>query len=318
MYDPRQNPRAQLSTVENLCSFSIPMMRQPWQRVYVKDTDKGPMVWEIKHAPIWLSRDGSILGPYWLIYARNLLDPGEVKYFLSNASPGTPLESIVHVAFARWPVERTLEDEKDELGLSHFEVRKYHSIMRHLSVTQVSHLFLARQTERLRGEKPGDHVVSGPDRCERASRCVPLPKRARTERLEKASYNLHQTQDQNRRARRSHTKTRLSRLKRMGIPLADLACCIPHNSPSSAVVLILWDFVALSKRIGHAPDMTSIEDVVMLRLAKIRVDFDCLTKGRRGIGCPDLFDFASFLRGVRDLRGENVIRVDRRKFTTKW
>ena len=63
--------------------------------------------------------------------------------------------------------------------------------------------------------------------------------------------------------------------------------------------------------------MTSIEDVVMLRLAKIRVDFDCLTKGRRGIGCPDLFDFASFLRGVRDLRGENVIRVDRRKFTTK-
>ena len=172
MYDPRQNPRAQLSTVENLCSFSIPMMRQPWQRVYVKDTDKGPMVWEIKHAPIWLSRDGSILGPYWLIYARNLLDPGEVKYFLSNASPGTPLESIVHVAFARWPVERTLEDEKDELGLSHFEVRKYHSIMRHLSVTQVSHLFLARQTERLRGEKPGDHVVSGPDRCERASRCA--------------------------------------------------------------------------------------------------------------------------------------------------
>ncbi len=170
LYDPRQNPRAQLSEVENLCSFSIPMMRQPWQRVYVKDTDKGPMVWEIKHAPIWLSREGHVLGPYWLIYARNVLDPAEVKYFVSNASPGTPLESIIHVAFARWPVERTLEDEKDELGLSHFEVRKYHSIMRHLSVTQVSHLFLARQTERLRGEKPGDHFVPGPNRRERARR----------------------------------------------------------------------------------------------------------------------------------------------------
>jgi len=75
-----------------MCSFSAPMMRQPWQRVYVKDTDKGPMVWEIKCAPFWLSRDGHVLGPYWLIYARNLADRDEVKYFLSNASPGTPLE----------------------------------------------------------------------------------------------------------------------------------------------------------------------------------------------------------------------------------
>jgi len=80
-------------------------------------------VWEVKRAPFWLQRDGQVLGPYWLIYARNLLAPAEEKYFLSNASPGTPLEVILHVGFARWPMERTLEDEKDELGLSHFEVR---------------------------------------------------------------------------------------------------------------------------------------------------------------------------------------------------
>ena len=174
LYDPHQTPSARLNTVENLCSFSAPMMRQPWQRVYVKDTDKGPMVWEIKRAPIWLSRDGEVLGPYWLVYARNVADTDEVKYFLSNASPGTPLESIVHVAFARWPVERCLEDEKDELGLSHFEVRKYDSIMRHLSVTQVSHLFLARQTMRLRGEKCGDHAVPSPNGGQRiGGRVVP-------------------------------------------------------------------------------------------------------------------------------------------------
>ncbi len=172
LYDPRRNPQARLSKVKNLCTFSLPMMRQPWQRIYVKETDKGPMVWEIKRAPIWLQRDGRVLGPYWLIYARNALDRGEVKYFVSNASPGTPLEAIVHVAFSRWPVERCLEDEKDELGLSHFEVRKYHSIMRHLSITQVSHLFLSRQTERLRGEKPGDHVVPGANGCERGDRRI--------------------------------------------------------------------------------------------------------------------------------------------------
>jgi len=162
--DPHSETRAVYRDVETLCRYSRPMLRQPWQRVYLKDTEKGPLVWEVKYAPFWLRRNGQVLGPYWLIYARNVLNPGEEKYFLSNAAPGTPLEVILHVAFARWLMERCLEDEKDELGLSHFEVRKYGAIMRHLSVTQVSHLFLARQTERLRGEKSGDHPVPSSDR----------------------------------------------------------------------------------------------------------------------------------------------------------
>ena len=161
--DPRNETRAVYRDVETLCRYSRPMMRQPWQRVYLKDSEKGPMVWEVQAAPFWLRREGQVLGPYWLIYARNVLNPTEEKYFLANAQPGTPLEVLLHVAFARWPMERTLEDEKDELGLSHFEVRKYDAIMRHFAVTQVSHLFLARQTQRLRGEKSGDHSVPSPD-----------------------------------------------------------------------------------------------------------------------------------------------------------
>ena len=157
--DPASETRSVYRDVETLCRHSRVMLRQPWQRVYLKDTDKGPMVWEVKRAPFWLRRDGQVLGPYWLVYARNVLNPREEKYFLSNAAPGTPLEAILHVAFARWPIERSLQDEKDELGMSHFEVRKYDAIMRHLTVTQVSHLFLARQTQRLRGEKSTDHSV---------------------------------------------------------------------------------------------------------------------------------------------------------------
>lgn len=162
--DPRGETRAAYRDVETLCRYSRVMMRQAWQRVHLKNTEKGPTVWEFKCTRIWTQRDDQILGPYWLIYARNVLNPSEEKYFLSNAAAGTPIESILHVAFARWPVERTLEDEKNELGMSHFEVRKYDSIMRHLSVTQVSHLFLARQAERLRGEKSGGDNLPSPRR----------------------------------------------------------------------------------------------------------------------------------------------------------
>ncbi len=145
------------------------MMCQPWQRYYIKDTDKGPMVWEVKCVPCWLPRS---VGPYWLVMARNALHPDEVKYFMSNAAAGVPLATILHVAFGRWPVEHCLQDEKSELGLSHFEVRCYPALKRHLLITQVSHLFLARQTERLRGEKSGDHTAASPHGHERLNQCA--------------------------------------------------------------------------------------------------------------------------------------------------
>lgn len=172
--DPSSETRAVYRDVETLCRHSRVMLRQPWLRVYLKDTDQGPVVWEVKWAPFWLQRDGQVLGPYWLIYAYNVLNPNESKYFISNAAPGTPLEAILHVAFARWPMERSLEDEKNELGMSHFEVRKYDAILRHLSVTQVSHLFLARQTQRLRGEKSRGHSVPSPHRGQCSNRRPPL------------------------------------------------------------------------------------------------------------------------------------------------
>jgi len=173
LYNPGAEPAHPARPVEHLCRHSRPMTRQRWERFHVKDTEKGPMVWEVKAVcQFWLQRDGQVIGPYWLIWARNVLDPTEEKYFLSNAPPETRLEVILHVAFARWPVERCFEDKKTELGMSHFEVRKYRSLCRHLLITQLSHLFLAEQTQRLRKKKSGDHSLPSPHRRQRPDRCL--------------------------------------------------------------------------------------------------------------------------------------------------
>jgi SRSO17 transposase len=156
--------------VETLLRYSRSLMRQPWQAYRIKDTDKGPQVWDVKFAPCWLPRAGDVVGPYWLVVARNVLDRDEVKFFISNAGAGVPLTVVLHVAFGRWPVERCLQDEKSELGLSHFEVRCYPALKRHLLITQVSHLFLARQTQRLRGGKPGGHAAASAFRRQRRDR----------------------------------------------------------------------------------------------------------------------------------------------------
>lgn len=189
LHDPQLSGAA-AKPVATLLKHSKALLTQPWQAYHVKDTDKGPMVWEAKAVACWLPRGAGVVGPYWLIVARNVLNPDELKFFLSNASPGVPLPVLLHVAFSRWSVERCLQDEKSELGLSHFETRGYPAIQRHLLITQVSHLFLARETQRLRGEKSGGDAASSPRRDQRANR---QPAAARSRSTPLAATNRRHT-----------------------------------------------------------------------------------------------------------------------------
>jgi SRSO17 transposase len=126
---------------------------------HIKNTGNGPVVWEVR-ATRFVPREDKRPGTEcWLFVARNVLD-GEVKYFLSNAPADTPLEVLLHVAFSRWHIERVFEDGKGEIGLDHFEVRQYRSIMRHLVLSMVSFLFLMRETLRLQKKRSMDHLPS--------------------------------------------------------------------------------------------------------------------------------------------------------------
>ena len=185
---PHVSALAAVSRVDDLCKHSPAFTGQKWVRFHVKDTTKGPSVWEVKAAEFHLKRDGTPTRAHWLIIARNVLNPAEVKYFISNAPAGTPLEMLLHVAFNRWTVERCFEDQKTELGMDHFEVRTFKSLERHLAITAVTLLFLARTRLQLRGEKtrgvggldgvPGPHggqrddrhVAAGTDQQSRAFR----------------------------------------------------------------------------------------------------------------------------------------------------
>lgn len=136
---------------------------QPWQRWRVKDGAKGPMVWEVKHARFYpKDENGLPAAPLHLIVARNVLDPKEVKFFVSNAPPETPVQKLLLVAFSRWRVERCFEDQKGEVGLDHYEGRRYVGLKRHLALSAVSYLFLARTRQECRGEKSGADGVPSP------------------------------------------------------------------------------------------------------------------------------------------------------------
>ena len=94
-----------------------------------------------------------------LIVARNVLDPEEIKYFVSNAPVDTSVGTLLLVGFSRWRVERCFEDQKQEVGLDQWEGRRWLGLKRHLILTSVSYLFLAGVRERLREKKSGVNCV---------------------------------------------------------------------------------------------------------------------------------------------------------------
>lgn len=138
-----------------------------WTTYAIKDTTKGPLVWHARSTvfiPSWDPTKRLIL-----LVAESAHD-GEVKYFLSNAPLETPVSSLLAVAFARWHVERSFEDAKQEVGFDHFEVRGYRSLQRHHAISMLSLLFLSRVSRRLRGEKGGTvDVLSGQGRDRRTA-----------------------------------------------------------------------------------------------------------------------------------------------------
>lgn len=151
--------------VDNLCRFSPLFREQPWRRVTVKDTTRGPLVWEVKTARVHLTDTAEKPSrptdrQYALIVARHV-DTGEIKYFISNTAACVPLGDLLTAAFARWQIELWFERAKQEAGLGAFEVRTYRSLLRHWFCSRLAMYFLAAQTQRLRGEKSGDHAGAG-------------------------------------------------------------------------------------------------------------------------------------------------------------
>lgn len=132
---------------------------QPWQPWRVKDGQKGPMIWECKHTFLTVKDDNSLPGErLHLVIARNVLDPEEIKFFVSNAAPATGIGALLLVAFSRWRVERCFQDDKSEIGLDQYEGRRYLGLKRHLVLSAVSYLFLAKVRQEWGGKPRVDGV----------------------------------------------------------------------------------------------------------------------------------------------------------------
>jgi len=113
-----------------------------WYRRKVSEGTKGPIVYEFTRRQIILSVSGLPDKTVWLLIRRTLGDNPEYSYFISNAPGSWRLKKLIWLSGLRWAIEQCFEETKSELGMDHYEVRKYKGWQHHMLTCMLAHFFL--------------------------------------------------------------------------------------------------------------------------------------------------------------------------------
>ena len=95
----------------------------------------------------------------WALWRRNL-DGSELKHYLSNAPPETPLPTLGRVASWRWPVETEFATLKQEVGLDESEVRGWRGWHHHITMALLAGAFLLCLEQEWGGKDAPGHAAA--------------------------------------------------------------------------------------------------------------------------------------------------------------
>ena len=135
LIDPESKPLAVEELARNINDYF-------WYRRQVSEGTKGPIVYEFTRRQVILSAAGLPQKTVWLLIRRTLGDSPEYSYFISNAAASTRLKTLVWLSGLRWAIEQCFEETKSELGMDHYEVRKFTGWHHHMLTCMLAHFFL--------------------------------------------------------------------------------------------------------------------------------------------------------------------------------
>lgn len=123
-----------------------------WYRRQVSEGTKGPIVYEYTRRRVILSAAGLPQKTVWLLIRRTIGEEPKYSFFISNAATSTRLKTLIWLSGLRWAIEQCFEETKTELGMDHYEVRKFTGWHHHILTCMLAHFFLWHLKIRM-GEK---------------------------------------------------------------------------------------------------------------------------------------------------------------------
>jgi SRSO17 transposase len=70
----------------------------------------------------------------WLLVRRSVNEPTELRAYIVFAPEETTLAEVVRVAGTHWVIDQLFEAAKGEVGLDHYEVRRWTGWYRHITL----------------------------------------------------------------------------------------------------------------------------------------------------------------------------------------
>jgi len=137
-------------------AVSAAVPEENWSRLSAGAGAKGPRIYDWTRVPI---RPLSEPGRYWLLLRRSLTD-GELAHYLCFCPPESSLADLVAVAGRRWAIEESFQTAKGEVGLDHYQVRRYEAWYRHITLACLAHAYLTVTPAATDGEKGGSAICA--------------------------------------------------------------------------------------------------------------------------------------------------------------
>jgi SRSO17 transposase len=128
----------------SVAALAASLPASSWYQRRVSEGTKGPIAYEFARQRVTLSKGGLPDRTVWLVIKRTLGAEPRYAYAISNAPRSTPLSTFVWLSGRRWAIEQCFEECKGEVGMDHYEVRKYPGWHHHMLMSMLAHFFLWR------------------------------------------------------------------------------------------------------------------------------------------------------------------------------
>ncbi len=161
-----RSKRVVVAPTHDACTVAALATRLPassWYRRQVSEGTKGPIMYTFARQRVTLCQEGLPERTVWLVIKRREGPEPSYTYSISNAPASTPLRILVWLSGLRWAIEQCFEEGKTELGMDHYEVRKYAGWHHHMLTTMLAHFFLWRLKLHLGKKSPRTHCGAATD-----------------------------------------------------------------------------------------------------------------------------------------------------------
>jgi SRSO17 transposase len=145
-------PKKSNSRTVSVMEFAKLLPRWKWKTIRWREGSKGYMVSRfaaVRLQPAPVNKEDKKHPPrQWLLIEWPWKQSEPSKFWFSNLLPQAGLRRLVRLAKIRWRVEQNYQQQKEELGLDHYEGRNFMGWHHHVTMNMIAYGFLLLETLR--------------------------------------------------------------------------------------------------------------------------------------------------------------------------